>query len=190
MLGASLIASQPQQIRAVIWYGHYSIITSAYAMLNLCFHSLAPLAAAARRRRRRRRRRHHRQRRRWRQHVRLQNMRRHNRLRFHHINVLHVIGIITTRIIAAAGIGHCCRYGSRHRGQVQHLAGAEVGLIAGRFRVHAVAMAAQIDLALERLVAEFALERLVARVFAHVRNQVGTLAKGLLANDACVRFFA
>lgn len=54
----------------------------------------------------------------------------------------------------------------------------------------AVPMAAQVDLALERLVAEAALEGLVAGVLAHVRDQVGALAERLLADDARVRFLA
>lgn len=54
----------------------------------------------------------------------------------------------------------------------------------------AVAVPAQIDFALERLVAEAALERFVAGMLSHVRNQVGALAEGFVANDARVRFFA
>jgi len=53
-----------------------------------------------------------------------------------------------------------------------------------------VAVAAQVDLALEGLFAEAARERLVARVFAHVRDQVRRLAERLAAHDALVRFLA
>lgn len=49
-------------------------------------------------------------------------------------------------------------------------------------------VASQIDLALERLVAQFAGEGLVARVLAGVRYQVRALAEGLAAHLTLVWF--
>ncbi len=54
-------------------------------------------------------------------------------------------------------------------------------------RVLTVAMASQVDLALERFVAQAAGERLVAGVLAHVRDQVRRLAERFAAHDALVR---
>lgn len=48
----------------------------------------------------------------------------------------------------------------------------------------------QVDLPLECLFAEAAGKRLVARVLAHVRYQIGRLAERFRAHDALVRFFA
>lgn len=50
------------------------------------------------------------------------------------------------------------------------------------------AMAPQVDLSLERLIAHAALEWLITRMFSHVRNEVGALAERLLANYADVWF--
>lgn len=55
--------------------------------------------------------------------------------------------------------------------------------------VLALAVATQIDLALEGLFAEAAGEGFVARVLPHVRDQVGALAESFLADDAFVRLF-
>lgn len=48
----------------------------------------------------------------------------------------------------------------------------------------------QVDLPLEGLVAEAALEGLVAGVLTHVRDQVAALGKRLAAHHALVRFLA
>lgn len=50
----------------------------------------------------------------------------------------------------------------------------------------ALPMTPQIHLALEGLITEAAAEGLVARVFAHVRDQIGALAEGLQADGALV----
>ena len=54
----------------------------------------------------------------------------------------------------------------------------------------ALAVTAEVDLALEGFFAEAALEGLVAGVLAHVRYQVAALGEGLAAYDALVRFLA
>lgn len=59
-----------------------------------------------------------------------------------------------------------------------------------RVVVLALAVPAQIHLALERLFAETARERLVSGVLSHVRDQVRALAERLLADDTLVRLFA
>lgn len=51
-----------------------------------------------------------------------------------------------------------------------------------------LAMTSQINLTLERLIAEPTAEGFVARVLAHVCDQVGALAEGLQADGALVRF--
>lgn len=51
-------------------------------------------------------------------------------------------------------------------------------------------VAAQIDLALEGLVAQFTGKRFVASVFSGMRNQVGALAERFAAHLTFVRFFA
>lgn len=56
-------------------------------------------------------------------------------------------------------------------------------------RVLRLFVAPQVDLALERLVAQFAGERLVAGVLARVRDQVGALAERFAAHLALVGFF-
>lgn len=48
----------------------------------------------------------------------------------------------------------------------------------------------KIDLPLERLVAEAALERFVACVLAHVRDQIAALGERLAADHAFVRLLA
>lgn len=48
----------------------------------------------------------------------------------------------------------------------------------------------KIDFPLERLVAEAALERFVACVLAHVRDQIAALGERLAADHAFVRFLA
>ena len=53
-----------------------------------------------------------------------------------------------------------------------------------------LAVAAQVDLALERASALVARERLVARVLARVRDQVRRLAERLAANGALVRLLS
>lgn len=65
--------------------------------------------------------------------------------------------------------------------------GAMVG--ATEVRVLSLAVASQVDLALERPSAEFASERLEARVLARVRYQVAALREGLAAHLALVWFF-
>ena len=57
-------------------------------------------------------------------------------------------------------------------------------------RMLAVAMPPQVHFALEGLVAESAGERFVARVLAHVGDEIGRLAKGFAAHDALVRLLA
>ena len=52
-----------------------------------------------------------------------------------------------------------------------------------------VLVSPQVDLPLERLVAELAGEGLVSRVLAHVSDQVARLAERFQANAALVRFF-
>ena len=52
----------------------------------------------------------------------------------------------------------------------------------------ALPVPSQIDLPLERLVAQTALKRLVAGVLTHVRDQVAALGERLAAHHALVRF--
>lgn len=54
--------------------------------------------------------------------------------------------------------------------------------------VAALAMTSQINLTLERLIAETTAEGFVPSVLAHVRDQVGALTEGLQADGALVRF--
>lgn len=77
------------------------------------------------------------------------------------------------------GGGCCCRCG-RHE---VHLAQMDT-----QIRVLCLLVASQIDLALERLVAQLAGEGLVAGVFAGVRYQVRALAEGFAAHLTLVRF--
>ena len=60
----------------------------------------------------------------------------------------------------------------------------------GHRRVLAVPVPPQVDLALERLVAEAARERLVPGVLAHVGDEIRRLAERFAAHDALVRFLA
>ena len=57
-------------------------------------------------------------------------------------------------------------------------------------RVLAVAVPAQVHLALEGFVAQAARERFVAGVLAHVGDQVGRLAERLAAHDTLVRLLS
>lgn len=56
-------------------------------------------------------------------------------------------------------------------------------------RMLAFPVPTQIDLPLERFLAETALKRFVAGVFTHVRDQVAALGERLAAHDTFVRFF-
>lgn len=78
------------------------------------------------------------------------------------------------------GGGCCCRCGWHE----VHLAQMNA-----QIRVLCLLVASQIDLALERLVAQLAGEGLVAGVFAGVRYQVRALAEGFSAHLTLVRFF-
>lgn len=60
----------------------------------------------------------------------------------------------------------------------------------GHRRVLAVAVPPQVDLALERLVAQAASERLVAGVLAHVGDEIGRLAERFAAHNALVRLLS
>lgn len=60
----------------------------------------------------------------------------------------------------------------------------------GHGRVLAVPVPPQIDLALERLVAQSAGERLVAGVLAHVGDEIRRLAERFAAHDALVRLLS
>lgn len=71
-----------------------------------------------------------------------------------------------------------------HRGR----GAGDVALLGRRPRVLALAVSAQVHLALERLVAQAARKRLVARVLAQVRDQIGRLAECLATHHAFVRF--
>lgn len=57
-----------------------------------------------------------------------------------------------------------------------------------RCRVLTFPVSSQVDLPLERLVAQAALKRLVTGVLTHVRDQVATLGERLAAHHALVRF--
>jgi hypothetical protein len=57
----------------------------------------------------------------------------------------------------------------------------------GHCRVLAVAVSTQVDFTLEGLVAKAASKRFVARVLAHVSDEIGRLAEGFAAHDALVR---
>lgn len=75
-------------------------------------------------------------------------------------------------------------FGYRGRGA------GDVALLGRRPGMLALPVSAQIDLPLERLVAQATRERLVAGVLAQVRDQVGRLAERLAAHHALVRFLA
>lgn len=53
-----------------------------------------------------------------------------------------------------------------------------------------LAVPPEVDLALERLLAQAARERLEARVLSHVGDEVRGLAEGFAAHDTLVRFLA
>lgn len=69
-------------------------------------------------------------------------------------------------------------------------AAAHHGLLGGEAWVLTLPVTSQVDLPLERLVAEAAREGLVPRVLAHVCDQVGGLAEGFPAHDTLMRLFA
>lgn len=95
-----------------------------------------------------------------------------------------------TDAAAPGRLDGCCAAGDGrpvgHRGR----RAGDVILLGRRPGVLALAVPAQVHLPLERLVAEPARKRLVARVLAQVRDQVGRLAERLAAHHALVRFLA
>lgn len=93
---------------------------------------------------------------------------------------------LAARATAARGRRRGGRAVLGHRGR----GAGDVTLLGRRPGVLALAVPAQVHLALERLVAQAARERLVARVLAQVRDQVRRLTERLAAHHALVRFLA
>lgn len=84
----------------------------------------------------------------------------------------------TITSLAVAAAGHLDLHQGQHPGIVAVVV------------VLTFAVATQIHLPLERLFAEAAGERLVARVFAHVGDEIRALAERLCADDALVGLLA
>lgn len=81
------------------------------------------------------------------------------------------------------------RWGDRTIGRRSGRRTGDVALLGGRWPgMLALPVPAQVHLPLERFVAQAARERLVARVLAQVRDQVGWLAECFAAHHALVRF--